>query len=376
MRRYDFIRAVHVMMIFITFGCSNTSKTSEDDANEVDHLLQISQKQFESDSMKIGEVSIRNFEDEVQCNGYITSPVNGMAQISTKISGIVETINCSLGDYVKKGQILCVLSTNELIVLQQDFAETSAILKRLKADYERSKALFNEKIGAEKDFIAIESEYKVMMAKYQSLKLRLELLKLNVSKIEEGELYSVFSIIAPINGHITNLNIVLGQFIEPEKNLIEIVDVNKLQLQLSVFENDLKKLNPGQKIKFNSLGEPNTIHYATLSSVGKTINLESKTIQCMAKIKNEDEFSFINHSYIDARIIVNQKEAKALPNEAILKSGADYYVFVVEKSDGQIYYLRKVKVNVACVSMGFSEIIASEGLTKVVTKGVYNLQTK
>ncbi len=374
MRRYDFIKAVFIMMVFITFGCAKTSRTSEDVASEADHLFQITQKQFESDSMKIGEVTIRNFQDEVQCNGYITAPVNGMAQISTKISGIVETIHCSQGDYVKKGQILCTVSTNELIVLQQDFAETSAILKRLKADYERSKALFNEKIGAEKDFIAIESEYKAMMAKYQSLKLRLKLLKLDVSKIEAGELYSVLSIIAPINGYITNLNIVLGQFIEQQKNLIEIVNVNQLQLKLSVFENDLKELNIGQNIKFNSLGEPNSIHYATLSSVGRTINLESKTIQCIAKIKNEH--SFINHSYIEARIIVNQREAKALPNEAILKSGKDYYVFIVEKSDNQIYYLRKMNVNIGSVSNGFSEIIAGGDLTKIVTQGVYNLQTK
>ena len=373
MRRYDFIMAVYILMVLITIGCTKTSKTSENVPSETNHLLQITQKQFESDSMRTGEVTIRNFQDEVQCNGYITAPVNGMAQISTKISGIVETIHCSQGDYVKKGQILCMLSSNELIILQQDFAETSAILKRLKADYERSKALFNKKIGAEKDFIAIESEYKAMMAKYQSLKLRLELLKLNVSKIETGKLYSVISIIAPINGYITNLNIVLGQFIEPQKYLIEIINVNQLQLQLSVFENELNKLNIGQNIKFNSLGEPNSIHYATLSSVGKTINLESKTIQCIAKIKNEH--SFINNSYIEARIIVNQREARALPNEAILKSGKDYYVFIVEKSDNQIYYLRKVNVNIGSVSNGFSEIIVDGDLTKIVTRGVYNLQT-
>ncbi|MEA1898235.1 MAG: efflux RND transporter periplasmic adaptor subunit, partial [Bacteroidota bacterium] len=233
MRRYNFIKLIYIIMVFITFGCAKTSKTGENVASEADHLIQITQKQFESDSMKISEITIQNFEDDIQCNGYITAPVNGMAQISPKISGIVETINCSMGDYVKKGQILCTLSSNELIILQQDLAETSAILKRLKADYERSKALFNEKIGSEKEFIAIETEYKAMMAKHQSIKLQLRLLNLNVSKVEAGELYSIFSITAPIDGYITNLNIMLGQFIEQQKSLIKIIDVNQLQLQLS-----------------------------------------------------------------------------------------------------------------------------------------------
>ncbi|MCK5840301.1 MAG: efflux RND transporter periplasmic adaptor subunit [Bacteroidales bacterium] len=376
MRRYNLINALFIVLLFITFGCADTSKTNEDVISETGRFIQITQKQFASDNMEIGEVTIQNFKDEVKCNGYITAPPNGMAQISTQISGIVETINCSFGDYVKKGDILCMLSTNELFVLQQNFIETSAILKRLKADYERSKALFNEKIGAEKDLISIESEYEAMMAKHQSLKLRLELLKLNVSKIEAGELYAAFPVIAPINGHITSLNIVLGQFIELHKTLIEIVDVNQLQLQLSVFENDIKKLKPGQRIQFNSMGETDSLHYAILFSTGKTINMESMTIQCIAKIENKDKVMFINHSYIEAAIIVNQREANALPNDAISKAGQDNFIFVVEKSDNQIYYLRKVKVNIGCVSKGFSEIINGDALTKIITKGVYNLHTE
>ena len=376
MRRYDLINALFIMLLFITFGCADTSKTNEDIISETDHLVQITQKQFASDNMEIGEITIRNFKDEVKCNGYITAPPNGMAQINTQVSGIVETINCFLGDYVKKGDVLCMLSTNELFVLQQNFIETSAILKRLKADYERSRALFNEKIGAEKDLISIESEYEAMMAKHQSLKLRLELLKLNVSKIEAGELYATFPIIAPINGYITSLNIVLGQFSELHKTLIEIVDVNQLQLQLSVFENDIKKLKIGQRIQFNSMGETDSIHYAVLFSTGKTINLESMTIQCLAKIENADKVIFMNHSYIEATIIVNQREANALPTDAILKSGQDNFVFVVEKSDNQVYYLRKVKVNIGHVSKGFSEIIDGGNLKKVITKGVYNLHTE
>ena len=42
----------------------------------------------------------------------------------------------------------------------------------------------------------------------------------------------------------------------------------------------------------------------------------------------------------------------------------------------EIYYLRKVKVNIGCVSEGFSEIINGGALMKVVTKGVYNLHAE
>lgn len=323
--------------------------------------------------MEIGEVIELPFEETITCNGYVIAPPKGMAQISTQISGIVESILCSIGDYVKKGQVLCRLSSTELIVLQQDFAETSANLERLEADYERSKALYEEKIGAEKDYKAIESAYLISKAKYQSLKLRLEIMDLDISKIKNGELYKTFPIKAPISGFITYQHIMLGQFIEQQKNLMEVVDVNQLQLQLSVFENDMKFIEAGQNITFNSVGETQTIHSATLSSIGKTINMETKTIKCIAKINKAEDFKIINNTYIEAQISIRQTTAKVLPSDALLKSGQDYYVLVLEKSDDQNYHLRKVEIKIGRTSNGFTEIFDSEGLTKIVTKGVYNL---
>ena len=365
--------SLFTLMLFIAAGCGNQSTTVPETEAESADMIEISIAQFEGDSMKTGEISIQKFEDEVICNGNITAPANGIAQISTPISGIVESISCSMGDYVQKGKILCMISSNELMVIQQEYAETAARLKQLKTEYERSKSLFDEKIGAEKDFIATESEYKVMLSKYQSLKLRLQLFKLNISKIEAGELYSLFPVISPINGYITSQNMVLGQFIEQQKSLVEIVDINQLQLQLSVFEKETGKLKTGQNILFKTMGEATAEHSAMLTSISKTIDPVSKTILCLARITDKKGVNLVNRSYIEARITVNQKEANALPSEAILKSGKEYFVYVVEKSDKQVYVLRKQKVEIGKTSNGFTEIIGNPDFTKVLIKGVYNL---
>jgi cobalt-zinc-cadmium efflux system membrane fusion protein len=281
-----------------------------------------------------------------------------------------------MGSYVKKGQTLCMITGNELMAMQQEFTETSARLKRLKSDYERSKSLYDEKIGAEKDFIAIESEYKAMKSKYLSLKLRLELLRLNVAKIEAGDLYASFSVISTINGYITKQNLVLGQFIEQQKLLVEIVDINQLQIQLSVFEKDIAKLKPGQTVNFSSPGEISFNNKATLVSIGKAVNPDTKTVTCIAAIKNSQQANLINQSYIEAIIAVNNSQAKALPTESLIKSGKDYYVLLVEKSDNEAYYFRKQKVTIGLTSKGFTEITDDIDLTKVLIKGVYNLSAE
>ncbi len=375
MKQYTTIPALFVMLLLIN-ACGNHSAIDDNSANEKDHLIQITQKQIASEGIEMGEPSNRIFDEHITCNGYIMAPSDGIAQISTPLSGIVKNINCSLGDFVKKGEVLCSITSNELITFQQDFAEISARLSRLRADYERNKILYDEKIGAEKDFLAAESEYNAMTAKFHALKIRLELMGLDVSKIEKGNMYSSFPVVAPIKGYITNLNLVLGQFAEQQKSLMEIVDVNKLQLKLFVYQEDMSKLIPGQNISFKSLGDQNSLHSATLLSTGKSIDPETKTIQCLARIKNDDGTDFINQSYIEAQVIVNQSEVRALPTEAVLKSEKDYFVFVVDKVDKEVYYIRKVKVSVGRVFKEFSEITEGNITGKVLINGVYNLQSK
>ena len=83
--------------------------------------------------------------------------------------------------------------------------------------------------------------------------------------------------------------------------------------------------------------------------------------------------NLINQSYVEARIAVNQKQADALPSEAIVKSGKEYFIFVVEQSDSKGYSLRKQKVEIGKVSQGYTEIINAQSIAKVLVKGVYNL---
>lgn len=363
-------------MVVVFLQCGQGGKPDESKKNDNNQLLIISQNQFELNKMKIGEIITSTFAEEIKCNGYIKAPSGAMAQLSSPVAGTVETINCAIGDFVKKGQVLCTLYNNDVIILQQELVETSSRLKRLRSDYDRNKALLAEKISAEKDFIAIESEYNAMNAKYLSLKLRLEILRLNVAKIEAGEPAVTFPVTAPLSGFVTTQNITLGQFVEQQKNIMEIVDVSQLHLQFSVYESAVSKLKAGQDIYFKTTGEQDSVHHAVLTSVGRAIDPESRSIQCIAKIEKEEGVQFINNAYVDAYVIVDKLQASALPNEAFVKSGPDNYVFSVVKEENQNYYVKKVKVRTGRISRGLTEIIGDGSLKRIIIQGAYNLRTE
>ncbi len=70
-----------------------------------------------------------------------------------------------MGEYIKKGQLLFTLESNEIILLQQEYAEAFNQLNSLKASYERQKALSEEQITSQKDFINAESDYRSLVSK-------------------------------------------------------------------------------------------------------------------------------------------------------------------------------------------------------------------
>lgn len=354
-------------------ACKQSTTSQNEITNKNKELIQISRKQFNSEKMEIGHAKTHCFEDIVSCNGFIMTTPKGIARLSTPLPGIVKSIHFTPGDFVKKSQVLCKIESNELLTLQQEFAETAALQKSIAGNYERAKNLYKENISSEKEFLSIESTYKANHAKYESMALKLQLLHFDIRKIEEGHFYSSFSLVAPINAYITNSNLILGEFTDQQKSFVEMIDPNELQIQISVFEKDIHQLKPGQTVQFKSLSSPDELFTAHISSIGKGIDSETKGIICRAKIEKNAKKALYNGSFVEAEIITHKKNAMALPTEAILKSGTNHYIFVVAESDEKNYYLQKEKIRIGSESKGYSELLDSSRLNQVLIQGVYKL---
>lgn len=338
-----------------------------------DNLIIITREQFETGKMVIGEPAEMYFAEKVRCNGNILVEPSGNAIISTSVAGLVKKINCTAGQKVYAGQILFELSGNEIIELQKDFAETASQLKRSRSEYERTKSLYSEKVVTEKEMVLAESDFKTTNAKYSALKMKLKFAGLNDTKIEDGNFYESFSLKSPLDGYVSRINVSIGQYVDPQTPIAETFDVTRFQLRIAVFEKDLGKLEENQKITFNLLGNQQKSYSSTLKSIGKNVDNESKTIICYADIDDLKSTNFVNNSYVEAVIITNIDTVTAVPEESIIKSGGDNYLLEYVKNDNDNYFLKRVKVDMGRINNGFVEILNQPDITKIITKGAYNI---
>lgn len=354
----------------ISASCNRSQKADETKSG----FIEITKAQFASENMALGEPILRTFSESLQFTGSMTPSVNGKAQISLPLAGTIDRIYCAIGQPVNKGQLLIDISGNDLIDMQKDFAESSAILKRLKSEYNRVNELFAENIGTEKELILAESAYKSENARYMALKIKLERIGLDLTKIEDGSFYNSYSVKSPIKGYITNLNATIGQFIEQQFVVLEIVDADQFQIKFSVFEKDMGKLKIGQHITFNLIGDKNKIYAARLSTFGRIINTETKAIDCFAEITDSRNMIAINNQYIEGNINIDSVSVYSLPVDALLESESENYVLSLEKETEKSFYFSKIKVATGALNKDFIELVELPKMNKLLVKGVYNIK--
>jgi cobalt-zinc-cadmium efflux system membrane fusion protein len=349
-------------------ACGNSQQTGEPESG----LIVITQQQFATDSMQLGEIAPRVFESAVKCNGTIVPLPEGMARVSVPVNGLVKGISCYNGLWVAQNQPLMEIYGNEVVDIQREYAEASASFVRIRNEYERIKSLHDEKVTSEKDFILAEADYKTSIARYNALKIRIEAVGLSAPKIEQGGFSPSYVIKSPIAGFISNLNTHIGSYIDSHTELLEIVNPGMLQVKLSVFPTDVKQLKKGQIVRFKS-AQSSQIYQATMSTIGVVVDPDSKTIDCYAAIDGQHEMAPIVNDFIEAEIITSTDSIKSLPNDALIKTETGYVILVLEKQDSEKLYFRKEWITIGRRNIDYTEVLVDNLPGKVLVSGVYNL---
>ena len=353
---------------FVLFSCGKKQESVAQESN----LIEITKQQFATDSMALGKIETKDFESIVKCNGSFVSLPNGMAKLNAPVNGIIKAIHCHSGQSVTKNQALIEITGNEIIDTQKEFAEVAANFKRVKNEYDRVKLLFDEKVSSEKDFILAESEYKTYRAKYNGLKLRLDAIGLSTSKIENGEFHASYTLKSPITGYISKLNASIGSYVDSQSELLEIINPSMLQIKLSVFATDIADLKKGQTVRFKS-AKAQDYNLATLTSIGVSLDKDTKSIECYASLATTKLANAIANEFIECEIITSTDAVPAIPTDAIVKTETSNVILVLEKQENEIYYFKKVEVNIGKQQNSFSEILDNSIEGSVLTKGAYNI---
>ena len=253
---------------------------------------------IDADNISIATVTSGEFNDYIRISGQV-APMTTI-QISPLEGGVVQQIVAEEGSRVKAGDVIVILSNENLdmqiLTSEADLAEKENILRntmiqmeqqklsveqeklqlqmevqRNRRTYEAQQALYNDGLIAREDFLKAEEDFELSSSRLRLVENRakqdslhrsveidrmresLENMRVNMMMIRKRK--ENLTIKAPIDGELGLLDVVLGQSVGAGSKIGQINNLDSYKIEAQIDEHYIDRVTPGLEATFERQSE-------------------------------------------------------------------------------------------------------------------------
>ncbi|RDZ28698.1 efflux RND transporter periplasmic adaptor subunit [Lysobacter silvisoli] len=244
-----------------------------------------------------------------------TAPLEARAesQVVAKTSGVALNVMFEEGQRVSAGQTLVRLDSARA---ELQAAQTGAQMRKLEANYARSKQLAEQRLLSANDNDQLR--YDLENARAANRLANLELSYANVQ--------------APISGVIASRSIKTGNFVQINTPIFRIVDTSRLEAILNVPERELAILKAGQPVQMQVDALPGKSFQGVVDRVAPVVDSGSGTFRVVCSFEGGEllQPGMFGRIRIDYD---NRADALVVPRIALLEDEGDPAVFVIRSDN-------------------------------------------
>jgi cobalt-zinc-cadmium efflux system membrane fusion protein len=321
-------------------------------------------------------VARRSIASQLQAMGKVLAHPLRKAIVSYAFPARIAQIHVRQGDWVKEGQELVTLQSEEVGEAKSAYYRAIADHELARQNYEREKRLFDRGVGAQKNMLTTDAELKVAEANLDAAEKKLHVLGFTEAQVkaisETHQVNPVITLFSPISGKVVQYNVVLGGMVDQASEILTIMDPRLLCVDAEIYERDISKIKAGQNVDVSVPAYPDEKFQGKIGYIGDVLKEETRTITVRTEVENRDT-SLKPGMFANITVFLNhQNRALALPREAILDDQNDKMVFV--KRDNLFF---PQLIDIGTNENGYVEIVGGlEEGDEVVTKGNYQLKSK
>lgn len=374
--------ALGVLLSFSVFAAKDVSHEKEDASHqegtglqagkkqdkhderdeEKGQTIRLSKAQMEMAGIESAPLSLNSIVTEIHAPGEIRLHAYRTAKVTPRISAQIIGRDVKLGDAVKKGQPMAVLSSVELVEAQGELLVASKEWRRV--ENLGKKILSDQRYTEAK--IAFDQAYAKVLAYGMTTDQVHDLLNSDHARRTGG----TFQLLAPMNGTVIKDEFILGELIEPGRVLFEISDESILWVEARVFPEDGQKIVIGSQARVKA---GKAIVSGKVVQIQHALDETTRTLGVRIEIPNAGD-QLHPGMFVDVGINGNdQSMALTLPKEAVLRSPDGDFVIFVETEPGE-FQAKEIKV-----VRSEGELLIIDGVQpgqSVVRKGAFFVQSE
>jgi len=289
--------------------------------------------------MRTAVAEMRPLAREIRTVGRIAYDDRSVAHVHTKFSGYIEHVFVDFeGRQVKRGEPLFTIYSPELVATQEEY------LVALRAQKQLADSPYPE--------VARGAESLVRAARER---MRLwDVSEEDIAALErDAKVKREITIHSPVSGIVTHRAAYHhGRFVNPEMDLYTIVDLSTVWVLAEIYETDFPYVRTGQmaEVELTHTGGARTLR-GRINFIYPYLNPQTRTAQARLEFPNPN-LTLKPETFVDVRIRVPLGARLAVPEDAVLDTGTEQYVFV-DLGDG---HFEPRRVVVGGAAEGFAAI--------------------
>ena len=369
-------------------GCDDKGKASQEEkktekagasekSRNKDGRIAVSPDTRKNVRFKSVPLTRESFAEAIEVTATIVPNQNRVFNVTPRIRGRVIEVNVSVGSAVGRATRLALLDSTELGEVKAEYVKAKTLSGLTKANYEREKSLFEQKISAQKDMLAAEAEYRRAEAEVRLLSEKLRLYGFSDTEISnlDGDSHSPshYYLLSPSPGIVTEKDITVGEVVESGKKVFTVSDLSVVWTYLDIYERDLAKIKVGQNVTVRIAAYPERQFTGRVTYLSDVIDEKTRTIKARVEIKNPDRL-LKPGMFAEARIETGAAVEKTMtvPKEAVFLLDEGPVAFI--EKDGE-FFPRRIETGKEAGGRVEIRNGLSEG-EKVVVEGGYYLKAE
>lgn len=284
-------------------------KTAHDDDKDDEHKegehkeegkIALSKEQMAAAGIRVDTAGPLQIRSTVQLPGEIRFNEDRTAHVVPQVAGIVESVSANLGQKVKKGQVLAVISSSAVSEQRSDLLNAEQRLSLARSAYQREKHLWEQKISAEQDYLQAQAALREAEVAVRNAQQKLR--AIGATGTSSGNL-NRYEIRAPFDGIVVEKHLGLGEAVREDANAFLISDLSSVWAEIIVSPKDMQVVRVGEKVVVRATAFDASAE-GKISYVGSLIGEQSRTAKAHVVLPNTGDLwrpgLFVNVEVVSA----------------------------------------------------------------------------
>lgn len=319
-RRYHINTAATLGLLAVLLVGCKSDKTSEGNKNIGFCIDQKLKKELQT-----SQVELMPIEESITMTGEIEINSDNTVKYASMVDGLVTNTYFSLGDYVKKGQLLTEIQSTSLNEMQDDTQSLRAQLIVAKRKLEAVRSMYKDDIASQKDLVEAQSEVTIIESNIAKTGKNMQLYSAHKNKLQ---------IKAPASGYVIEKNISQGMSVSAGgENLFVISNLDNVWVMANVYATNMRHIYTNQTAVVTTLAYPGENFLGKVNTISQVFHEHERVLKAKIVLDNKDKKLKPGMSAdITFPVQTNGKSALAVPVKALIFDNNQNYV-VVYKGD-------------------------------------------